>query len=472
MVGTSNSISNSLDSETFNTMQTSQRSFYDANCVHQIALPPTSYDPHYVYESYNYGRIRSPSTVSKWSSFMQDAKHTTVIPNYDFRLPAVPPRICVTAKEDLVEAMDYIVMNILAHLPEFRYTSRIYQMKSIDPAAISPVDWQLHSKTTMELITFVALRTEIQLSTQCKLGSNIIHEYQKNIGDFKTHIDLVYDYMVEKELRYGVLTTYERTWFLKRSESDPSHLLVSDVQMRNSRMPTLIQALYYIFQLASTDNVCLPSMITPESSEDFPVSVPMPIEEDTVSCESTASLEEVDTEIGPIASSTKDAVIWKEMLWHKQEAGRGANGIIYRVFYRGREIALKYHPTGDMLRTDYLRHEVHVYQKLQNLQGVYIPSLVHHGYSLDGEMYVVCTNYIKRACSLQRRHEEDAIRAVSAIHRLGVLHNDIRPDNILVGIDEFSPTGERIFVIDFHLSLIDNDYHPIHASMFEEELYK
>ena len=106
------------------------------------------------------------------------------------------------------------------------------------------------------------------------------------------------------------------------------------------------------------------------------MSLPMPIADDSVSFESTSSLEQVDAEKGPVVSPARDAIIWKEMLWHKQEAGRGANGIIYRVFYRGREIALKYHPTGDILRTEYLKHEVSVYQKLQNLQGNILSTLI------------------------------------------------------------------------------------------------
>ncbi|CAG8540891.1 6026_t:CDS:1 [Paraglomus brasilianum] len=264
MVGISNEISNSLASETFGTMQTTiQRSFYNANCIHQIALPPAIYVPNYVYECYNYGKVQSPSTVSQWSSFMQEARNTTVIADYDFRWPVVPPQIFIAAKGNLADAMEDIVLKIIANLPEFRYTSWISRVNPTAP--INRVDWQLRSNATGELITFIALRTQIQLNTQCKHGSNIVHEYQNNVGDLKTHIDLVYDYMVEKRLRYGVLTTYERTWFLKRSESDPSHLLVSDVQMRTNRVPTLIQALYYIFQLASTDNVCLSSMITPDS---------------------------------------------------------------------------------------------------------------------------------------------------------------------------------------------------------------
>jgi tRNA A-37 threonylcarbamoyl transferase component Bud32 len=87
-------------------------------------------------------------------------------------------------------------------------------------------------------------------------------------------------------------------------------------------------------------------------------------------------------------------------------------------------------------------------------------------------MYVVCTRYIERASTLQRRHKKNALQVIVTMHRLGILHNDIRADNFIVGKDYFSPTGERIYVIDFHLSLINNELDPIPKYMFDDELQR
>jgi predicted Ser/Thr protein kinase len=95
----------------------------------------------------------------------------------------------------------------------------------------------------------------------------------------------------------------------------------------------------------------------------------MSIAKDSVQSESTAfSNEEPNKKTGSTYTE-KDAVVWKDLIWHQQEAGRGANGIIYRLTYRNKEMALKYQPAGDLERTKLLQNEVHVYKTLENLQG-------------------------------------------------------------------------------------------------------
>ena len=55
------------------------------------------------------------------------------------------------------------------------------------------------------------------------------------------------------------------------------------------------------------------------------------------------------------------------------------------------------------------------------------------------------------AVNLTPEREKQILEAFDAIHALGVLHCDTRPENILVGKD-----GKGVWVIDFEFSLIVN----------------
>ncbi|KAF9901145.1 hypothetical protein EC991_006460 [Linnemannia zychae] len=95
-----------------------------------------------------------------------------------------------------------------------------------------------------------------------------------------------------------------------------------------------------------------------------------------------------------------------------------------------------------------LKHEVTVYQHLEALQGSVIPKLIAAGIS-NGLEAVLVTDFRGRDIShehLEDSDKEKIRKALSSIHRLGVLHGDIRPQNILV---EHEGAIKRFVFIDF-----------------------
>ena len=64
----------------------------------------------------------------------------------------------------------------------------------------------------------------------------------------------VFGYLGDGKLRYGVLSTYERTWFLYRPDSSPSSLLISDCVERTATDPTLLHCLAYMMTLPRGGN--------------------------------------------------------------------------------------------------------------------------------------------------------------------------------------------------------------------------
>ena len=93
-------------------------------------------------------------------------------------------------------------------------------------------------------------------------------------------------------------------------------------------------------------------------------------------------------------------------------------------------------------------------KQLVEIQERYIPKLVCYGYYGYGMGYFMCVTIVGTTLNHHRidcNQRDMAFKALRAIHSLGILHNDIREENILV-----NEKGE-IYIIDFGLSIITND---------------
>ncbi|KAF9912976.1 hypothetical protein EC991_007590 [Linnemannia zychae] len=103
-----------------------------------------------------------------------------------------------------------------------------------------------------------------------------------------------------------------------------------------------------------------------------------------------------------------------------------------------------------------LKHEVRAYQVLQKLQWNQIPILKLAGI-VDGMEMVLVTEFVGTNIRQEQLSRSDKIKirdAFSAIHSLGVLHGDIRLQNILVQSDG---RVRRFTSIDFGLPQFTTD---------------
>lgn len=144
--------------------------------------------------------------------------------------------------------------------------------------------------------------------------------------------------------------------------------------------------------------------------------------------------------------------------------GEGGMGIVYRVRHRvlGREFALK------ALRADIAQEEqlgARFLREAQSAASINHPNvceITDFGELDGGRPYFVMELLTGESLSalLQRerlplgrvvRLSEQIARALDAAHRAGVVHRDLKPDNILI---EATPTDERVKVVDFGLAQV------------------
>jgi hypothetical protein len=77
----------------------------------------------------------------------------------------------------------------------------------------------------------------------------------------------IFGYMGHNKRQYGVLSTYDKTWFLWRPKDDPGPLLILDVVKGNGTSPTLLRCFAYIM-LARQDSDCPTPPRSPGTLED------------------------------------------------------------------------------------------------------------------------------------------------------------------------------------------------------------
>ena len=114
-----------------------------------------------------------------------------------------------------------------------------------------------------------------------------------------------------------------------------------------------------------------------------------------------------------------------------------------------------------------MQKEVEIYKDLANIQGKYIPKLVYYGYYGGGMSFVIGITVVGTLLSKQKikkRQKSRAIKGLEAIHKHGILHNDIREENILIN------DNSDIYLIDFGMASREDTKKK--RKLFEEEQLK
>ena len=270
-------------------------------------------------------------------------------------------------------------------------------------------------------------------------------------------VEQIYGYVHLNNLRYGVLSAYDVSWFI--DVSDNGKLYISSPIKFDDTNPSLLQSL----ASKARDN---PFRGPPPQ----PPNPPDNSTEDKDGADSTRKRKwdgpfkntrnqqrkrETDgkhhsvgiqtIEVGPLD-------IYEFQLMNY--LGRGRSGTVFRTYWRGEEVALKLCDIAQQPEyEEELMAEVEVYNNLKELQGRCIPRLVTAGY--DGYLFFAIATEIVgspvKVDQLNRSKRWEIVGALSEIHRRGFLHNDIREENILIqrGKDGFKATFK---FIDFAFS--------------------
>ncbi|KAK9917783.1 hypothetical protein WJX75_008175 [Coccomyxa subellipsoidea] len=138
--------------------------------------------------------------------------------------------------------------------------------------------------------------------------------------------------------------------------------------------------------------------------------------------------------------------------------GSGECGYVFGCRLEGQDAAVKLVPVegaNELLAR--LRHEAQVYCALRPLWGDKVPALLAAGYGRDRCCYLLATARVGNAPAAEvdlsradhRALLPAATRALAAIHTLGVLHGDLRADNMLVAPPTAASGSPTVQFVDF-----------------------
>ncbi|KAF8648911.1 hypothetical protein AX16_006133 [Volvariella volvacea WC 439] len=223
---------------------------------------------------------------------------------------------------------------------------------------------------------------------------NFVEQEDESISSISVFNQLrqIFGYLSHNHLRFGALTTYDKTWFLCRPPENPGQLRISPAIQCDGQQPTLFQCLVHLTRLAR----------------------------DADAGEEHAPLEFFDWGSFRVLSVL----------------GSGRTGTVFKAVLHGEVVALKIcdlwqHPDYEKE----LLNEVEVYHALKDLQGDCVPRFKGAGYTAGG-LFIIATDIVGRplehAKSLSDEERQVIQRALLSIHRHGFIHNDIREDNILI----------------------------------------
>ncbi|EGF82054.1 hypothetical protein BATDEDRAFT_87158 [Batrachochytrium dendrobatidis JAM81] len=265
-------------------------------------------------------------------------------------------------------------------------------------------------------------------------------------------LDQLYHYMRLNHRQYGILSSYENTWFVHRNqecavcEEPQGHetLYVSEGISFTAQTPTVQQCLSYFNSIVNHNHMDSPPASKRPSRASSATQISRPS----------------SSRVSPRASLSRGCSSLSSGIQINEQPqdfdvddfkfdtvlGEGRSKV-YLDYYGSSRIALKVADIakhGEMLPE--LLNEVSVYEQLSGLQGNGIPRFVCHGF-VEDVLYCVGVSICGTVANgFTEQQKQKLLETLESIHEAGILHNDIKKENIL--IDE----SGNPYIIDFGFS--------------------
>ncbi|KAF9153954.1 hypothetical protein BG015_002260 [Linnemannia schmuckeri] len=289
-------------------------------------------------------------------------------------------------------------------------------------------------------------------------SKNLVRDYEQQkqqersgmaAGPVQRALKQAFGYMRLNGYRYGVLSTYEQTWFLMRVEQNSTGLWVSPTVAFDSTEPTLLQCYLWFIRKAHNDHEWI---MDPPNDQELET-----ILEDENPPDDKRERKDSQLRMKTRSSSKGTTRVVLPAFDNMELISHDERAQTYKASWQGRNVVVKKCDLwNERPIAQELKHEARIYQVLRTLQGRYIPTLRIAAVA-DGMEVVLVTDFV--GCDISRVRLDNAdqgkIRAaLSAIHDLGVVHGDLRPQNILVQRDG---STSSFYFVDFGLSRITTD---------------
>ncbi|CAG8769242.1 27165_t:CDS:2, partial [Racocetra persica] len=220
---------------------------------------------------------RFPNNISSWNNFNSEVQSWNPESVNIYKTPTFSSRT-ITCEKDIWTAAEINIHDVLTPLnrsisfldgrslpnvigePDFIVVNKSYTV-------LMPIEyktcWVLRVPSNKHIVDLYLHEKDVQ-------EGNITGSKHTSAYDA---INQIYGYMCVNKLRYGVLSTFDQTFFLKRNvKGNKGFLQISDAVTNVSIEPTLLKSISYIISLSSNNRyskfIDKPIMITKELSPD------------------------------------------------------------------------------------------------------------------------------------------------------------------------------------------------------------
>ncbi|KAG0237786.1 hypothetical protein BGX31_003485 [Mortierella sp. GBA43] len=308
--------------------------------------------------------------------------------------------------------------------------------------------------------------------------SDFTEAYQQQLGGAVFPLRQIFGYMFCNGFKYGILTTFNQTWFIRRvGRPESKDIQVSPTITFNQGQPTLLQCYLWFIRLCDDDEECrldtpdeqeIANSCDPEGGEsDYQ---PPPSNEDENNGQGQSKLGIVKRYLlrTRVTSKRKEKQVKKYPQFKEMRLiSFDERAATFRARWQAQDVIVK---KCDIWKTPQvmkeLQHEADIYDVLRDIQGDLIPRMLVAGISNGLEMLLV-TEYSGepiKGTSLGSADRDSIKSILSVIHSFGVLHGDIRPENIVAKKGQW---GTSFMVIDFGLAETTHDQGKFQKEMEE-----
>ena len=350
---------------------------------------------------------RAPRQIYEWNDFTNAVATLTV-----------PTELCHkrtsfnVGMED-VWTKDHVNLalkrNVFGILNQLKFHNGEFTAYNAIPGVVGRPDCIFVEDGVLRFVIENRIRSDLHVPDDVTL----ITMYNNGVEKVLNAVCHIFGYMLYNRCRFGVLTTYDQTWFLKRVCST---LYISPTITHDNRRLTLYQCYAYII--------------------------------------SRANLYPFSTTVGDdiLVDSSDRTKLDLGNIYISGILGRGRTGTIFHGELHDKKVAVKICDTfkAPDLESAML-NEVEIYNIMRNLQGDCIPKLIAYGY--DGFLFVLVTEVAgspSRKEEMGSHERRSAVDKLARIHTYGIAHRDLHWNNILI---QHCSTGvKNIMFIDFERS--------------------
>jgi len=371
-----------------------------------LLIPPTLSYASFIHkdtvENYDIHHKCNPQFVFEWKGFTSAAKNVKVSTKPLHKKDSFHTYVQYIVTEDnLQSALKYKVFNNLARLT-FHHGKFVNPDKKPD---IVGRPYQVFVEDdTLLLIIEERTRVDLHVPADTTLAAMYFDGKEEVFGP----VCHLFGYMVHNRCKFGVLSTYDQTWFFMR---DRDMLYVSPTVTHDHHEPTLYQCYVYALLCARKTPFC----------------------------------SGIDDERLTLSSDLDQLDLRKIRL--EEFLGAGITGSVFSGKLDGENVAVKICDISKnpKLEADML-NEVGMYNVLKKLQGDCIPKLVAFGYVHF--FFVIVTTFAGSPLAdekLNPQERQDAMDKLGRIHAYGIVHDDLHKSNILI---RHSTGNKSIMFID------------------------